>query len=105
MKTLIAALMIALTASSAMAEAPCESPPTLPCQKACAAMGAKFVMSMRQDRQNAINVVKSSATYSAGMVERARHLAGFAGVSLQDIDRMTLHDLAGAVGEYCTERR
>ena len=46
MKILIAALSLALTASAAMAEAQCENPRAEPCRKACAVMGAKFVLSI-----------------------------------------------------------
>jgi hypothetical protein len=47
MKTLVAAVTLILSASAAMAEAPCQNPVAPECQKACAVMGAKYVLAMR----------------------------------------------------------
>jgi hypothetical protein len=35
------------------------------------------------------------------MLENAQRLAGFTGVSLQEVDRMRLRDLSAAVDQYC----
>jgi hypothetical protein len=112
MKTLLAALILALTSSVAMGQAPCENPRTLPCQKACALMGAKFVLAMRKQAleieqlsrataSRARLVVSADETNTGQMLENAQRLAGFAGVSLQEVDRMRLRDLSAAVDQYC----
>jgi hypothetical protein len=112
MKILLAAVILALTSSVAIAEAPCESPRTLPCQKACALMGAKFVLAMREQTLEIEQVSQETASRgrvvlsSTGantwqMLENAQRLAGFAGVSLQEVDRMRLRDLGAAVDRYC----
>jgi hypothetical protein len=113
MKMLMAALILALTSSVAMGQAPCENPRALPCQKTCALMGAKFVLAMREQileieqlsRETAsrarLVVSAADGTNTWQMLENARRLAGFAGVSLQEVDRMRLRDLGAAVDRYC----
>jgi hypothetical protein len=44
MKPLIPAIALILSASAALADAPCEDPSAQLCQKACAVMAAKFVL-------------------------------------------------------------
>ena len=44
MNPLIPATVLLLSASAAMADAPCENPVAPVCQKACAVMGAKYVL-------------------------------------------------------------
>lgn len=112
MKTLLAALILALTSSVAMGQAPCENPRTPPCQKACALIAAKFVLSMRAQtleieqlsRETASRgrvVLSSSGANTWQMLENAQRLAGLAGVSLQEVDGMRLRDLGAAVEQYC----
>lgn len=48
MKTLISAVALILSASTAMAEAPCQNPVAPACQKACAVMGAKYILLIRE---------------------------------------------------------
>jgi len=107
MKTLIAAITLMLAASAAMAAAPCQNPLTLPCQKACAAMGVKFVLSMREQtlgtRVRTVHVGDTRETVEA--MASAQQLARFAGLSLQYIDGMTLHDVSRAVDAYCARPR
>ena len=50
MKTLLAAATLILSASAAMAGAPCENPSAELCQKACAVMAAKFVLATHPQR-------------------------------------------------------
>ena len=40
-------------------------------------------------------------SFDSLLLENARRLAGFAGVSLQEVDRMRLRDLGAAVDWYC----
>ena len=97
MKTLIAAIF-ALSASSALAQAPCENPTALPCQKACAVIGAKLVLA---ERQNAGATVRLTTLSSESAPDSAQRLARLAGVSLIDIDRMTLRDASDGVANSC----
>ena len=102
MKTLIAATIFALSASSALAQAPCENPTALPCQKACAVIGAKLVLA---ERQNAGAMVRLTTLSSEGAPDSAQRLAHLAGVSLIDIDRMTLRDASDGVAKYCRRQQ
>jgi hypothetical protein len=105
MKTLIAAVALTLSASAAMAEAPCENPVAQACQKACAVMGAKYVLSVRRkDAQPAARVQAvrvDSAEDNTGSLERAQHLARIAGLSLDYIDGLTLSQSKAAIAAYC----
>ena len=114
MKTLIAALTLALTASTAMAEAQCENPRAEPCRKACAVMGAKFVLSMREQALEMRAAARAAQTErptptKLGLISfdtdqtgaGARRLAYFAGLSLHYIDGMTFQEIRRAVDEYC----
>ena len=112
MKTLLAALILAMTSSVAMGQAPCENPRTLPCQKACALMAAKFVLSMRaqtleieqMSRETGARArlfLSADGTNTWQMPENARRLAEIAGVSLQEVDGMRPRDLRAAVEQYC----
>jgi hypothetical protein len=104
MKILIAALTLALTASAAMAEAPCENPSALPCRKACAVMGARFALSMREqalEMRAATPKLDLTSFDTDETLAGARRLASFAGLSLRYIDAMTLPEIRRAVNEYC----
>jgi hypothetical protein len=113
MKTLIAPLILVLMASSAMAEAPCENPHMLPCQKACAVMGAKFALTMHDHAlemralENAVQARRSTpmldltSLHATATQGDAEYLARFAGVSLSYIQGMTLKEAKRAVDDYC----
>jgi hypothetical protein len=115
MKTLIAALTLALLASPAFAEAPCQNPSTSRCQKACAIMGAKLALSMREqalatraqesDGHTFDATVRLTSLRTRDALEGAQRLARLAGFSLQDIDKMTLRDVSAAVVKNCRGRR
>jgi hypothetical protein len=113
MKTLIAPLILVLTASTAMAGAPCENPHMLPCQKACAVMGAKFALTMHEQAvemrtlESAVRARRSmpmldlTSLHATATQQDAEYLARFAGVSLTYIEGMTLKEAKRAVDEYC----
>jgi hypothetical protein len=112
MKILMAAVILVLGASTAVAEAPCQNPLTPPCQRACAIMGAKYVLLMRQQTQQTparVQTVRAgnpAAIDPAGPetgnpLEVAQRLARIAGLSLQYIDGMKLQEIKGAIAESC----
>jgi hypothetical protein len=104
MKMLITAMTLALTASAAMAEARCENPRAEPCRKACAVMGARFALSMREqalEMRAATPKLDLTSFDTDETLVGARRLAYFAGLSLQYIDAMTLPEIRRAVDEYC----
>ena len=104
MKTLMAAVTLILSASAAMAEAPCQNPISLPCQKACAVMGAKYVLSIReQNLQTGVQVkaVRAGNPFDRGDLAAAQRLASFAGLSLDYIDGLTMQQINGAIAAYC----
>jgi hypothetical protein len=104
MKTLIAAVSLILSASAAMAEAPCQDPVTIPCQKACAVMGAKYVLSMREQSLQAnvqVKAVRVGNPLDRGDLAAAQRLASFAGLSLDYIDGLTTQQINGAIAAYC----
>jgi hypothetical protein len=103
MKTLIAAVTLLLTALPALAGAPCQNPLTPSCQKACAVMGAKFVLAARpQSLLTPVQTVRANDTLDAGgAMDNARRLARLAGVSLDYIDGMTLQEINGAIAASC----
>lgn len=101
MKTPMAAMALLLSASAAMAEAPCQSPVGLECQKACAVMGAKYVLWRReQDRPAAVQLQTVSAN-SDSPLAAARRLAGFAGLSIDYVDNLSMRAVRQAVEATC----
>jgi hypothetical protein len=103
MKTLTAAAILLLSTSAAMAEAPCQSPQTPSCQKACAVMGAKFVLSMRKNTPPShVQTVRTAAPGDAeDSLEGAQRLARLAGLSLDYIEAMTVRDVNRGVAKSC----
>jgi hypothetical protein len=100
-KTLISAMVLLLSASAAMAEAPCQNPVATACQKACAVMGAKYVLAMREQNLQAgarIQIVRADAEKP---LASAQHLARFADLSLDYIDGLTVREISGAIAAYC----
>lgn len=112
MKTLTAAAALILSATTAMAEAPCQNPRTTPCQQACAMMGAKYVLLLRQPAQqtparvlpirasNSLAIAPASLV-AGGSLEAAQRLAHIAGFSVEDIGGMKLPDISSAIAESC----
>lgn len=98
MKTLIAVVALLLSASTAVAEAPCENPVTLACRQGCAVMGAKYVLMMREP--NLLTTVRVQ-TDNVGPLENAQRLARFAGLSLPYIASLTMQQINGAIAFSC----
>jgi hypothetical protein len=105
MKTLIAAATLILSVSAAMAQAPCEAPRAPACQKACAVMGAKFVLSMRDRSRGTRAPVQAvrmiDPVDSDPSLASAQRLASFAGLSLDYIDALTVQQISRAIVTYC----
>jgi len=103
MKTLLTAAALLLTASAAMAEAPCENPTAQICQKACAVMGAKYMLSVREQQLPArVRSVRAGDPLDqTGSFENAERLARFAGLSLDYIDGLPVEQISRAVATYC----
>ena len=113
MKTLIVPVMLLLTASTAMAQAPCENPIAPSCQKACAIMGAKFALTMHEQAlemrslESAVQAKSAkpkldlTSLHATATQADADQLARSAGVSLQSIDGITLREAKRAVDEFC----
>lgn len=105
MKTPIAAAIFILSASAAMAEAPCQNPVASDCQKACAMIGAKYILLMReQSLQPGAHFQMVRAEEPAdnpGSLENAQRLARIAGLTLDYIDGMTWPQSKATVAAYC----
>src|SRR5262249_20351111 len=105
MRTLIAAASLMLSASAAMAGAPCENPVSPPCQKACAVMGAKYVLALQgrgaplQARVQPARAGEPLAR-TASLVN-AERLARFAGLSLDYINALSAEQIGRAIAAYC----
>jgi 4-pyridoxate dehydrogenase len=116
MKTALAAVTLLMTVSAALAEAPWENPSAPQCQKACALMGAKFALSMREQAlktQAQILAVQSgrpaprvdlTSFDNDATLGGVRYLAQIAGRSLHDINGMTLREARHAVEQYCPQQ-
>ena len=98
MKALISVVALLLSASTAVAEAPCENPVTLACRQACAVMGAKYVLLMRES--NLPTTVRVH-TDNVGSLDNAQRLARFAGLSLPYIASLTVQQINGAIALSC----
>ena len=101
MKTLVAAVVLILSASAAMAEAPCQSPAAVECQKACAVMGAKYVLWRRERDLPAGAPLQTVSATSENPLAAARQLAGLAGLSLDYVDALSMQQVRQAVETYC----
>jgi hypothetical protein len=105
MKTLLAAATLILSASAAMAGAPCENPSAELCQKACAVMAAKFVLATHPQSHATGTPVRAAwvdnSDDNPGSLENAQRLAASAGLSLDYINGMTLTQSRAAVLAYC----
>lgn len=103
MRTLLAATALLLSASAAMAEAPCENPAAQICQKACAAMGAKYVLLLRERQLGAqVQPVRAGDPLDrTGSLENAERLARLAGLSLDYIDGLPAGQISRAIAAYC----
>jgi hypothetical protein len=105
MKPLLAALALILSASAALADAPCENPSTQLCQKACAVMAAKLVIATHPRSHSAATPVRAAwadnSDDNPGSAENAQRLAGIAGLSLDYINGLTLQQSKAAVVAYC----
>ena len=98
MKTLISVVALLLSISTAVAEAPCENPVTLACRQACAVMGAKYVLLMREP--NLLTTVRVQ-TDNVGSLDNAQRLARFAGLSLPYIAGLTVQQINAAIASSC----
>jgi hypothetical protein len=98
MKALISVVALLLSASTAVAEAPCENPATLACRQACAVMGAKYVLLMREP--NLPTTVRLQ-TDNVGSLDNAQRLARFAGLSLPYIASLTVQQINGPIALSC----
>ena len=98
MKTLIAIVALLLSASTAVAEAPCENPVTPACQKACAVMGAKYVLLKHEP--NLLTTARVQ-TDNVGSLDIAQRLVRFAGLSLPYIASLTVQQINGAITLSC----
>ncbi|MBV9554652.1 MAG: hypothetical protein JO032_17865 [Alphaproteobacteria bacterium] len=96
MRTIAAVAALILSASAAMAEAPCENPLAPPCQKACAALGAKLILATRR-----AGVQPVSAADGAGTMGGALHLARRSGRSVDYIEGVPFPRLREAVRASC----
>lgn len=105
MKPLIPALAFILSASAALAEAPCENPSTQLCQKACAVLATKFVLAAHPQNHSAATPVRAAwgdnSDDNPGSAEIAQRLAGIAGLSLDYINALPLQQSKAAVVAYC----
>jgi hypothetical protein len=97
---LIAAIALLLPTAAALAGAPCENPAEPLCRRACAVMGARFALSVRQhdERPSALQVAVGGEDTPEDAAVRLAHMAG---LPLDDIAGMTLRDTAAAVAKYC----
>jgi hypothetical protein len=98
MKTIAAAAALFLSASAALAEAPCENPVAPPCQKACAAMAAKLVLATRRP---SLQPVSTGDADAVGTTEGVQKLARLSGLTIDELERMPLSGLRRAVVSYC----
>jgi hypothetical protein len=98
MRTLISAVALLLSTATGMAEAPCENPVAPACQKACAVMGAKYVLSIREQSLPTPPRVQIG---NAGSLESAQRLARFAGLPLLYIDGLTVPQIKRGIALYC----
>jgi len=98
MKTLIVAVALILVASIAMAEAPCQNPVAPVCRKSCAVIGAKFILTMRE--QTLTTPVREQND-KVGSIEKAQRLARLAGLSLYYIDNLTVPQINRALAIFC----
>jgi hypothetical protein len=98
MKTLISVVALLLSASTAVAEAPCKNPVTLACRQTCAVMGAKYVLLMRDPNLPTTVPVQ---TDNVGSLDNAERLARFAGLSLPYIASLTVQQIHGAIALSC----
>ncbi len=107
MKTLVAATALLLSASAAMAEAPCQNPVASDCQKACAMIGAKYILSMREQSlppgAHFQTVRAEEPADNPGSLENAQRLARIAGLTLDYIDGMTWPQSKAAIAAYCPQ--
>jgi hypothetical protein len=101
MKTLVAATALLLSASAAMAEAPCQNPVAPSCQKACAVVGAKYVLAIRERSLQAGAHVQTVRADAGEPLASAQHLARLADLSLDYIDGLTVRQINGAIAAYC----
>jgi hypothetical protein len=101
MKTLIPALALILSAFAAMAEAPCQNPVVPACEKACAVMGAKYILWIRGRDLPAGAQLQTVSTDSQDALASAQHLASFAGLSLDYIDGLPMQQVKQAIAAYC----
>jgi hypothetical protein len=101
MKMLVAAVTLILSASAAMAEAPCENPVSPPCEKACAAMGAKYVLWRREQDRPGVAQLQTVSANSESPLAAAHRLAGIAGLSLDYVDALSMRQVSQAVETYC----
>jgi hypothetical protein len=101
MKTLIAAVTLVLSASAAMAEAPCQSPVAPECQKACAVMGAKYVLWSRDRDLPAGAQLQTVSDDGQNPLAAAQRLAGYTGLSLDYIGGLPMQQVKQAVETYC----
>jgi len=84
-----------------MADAPCQNPVVPACQKACAVMGAKYVLAMRERTLQAGIRVQTVRADAGEPLANAQYLARFAGLSIDYIDGLTVRQINGAIAAYC----
>ena len=101
MKVLVATVTLILSASAAMAEAPCQSPLGAECQKACAVMGAKYVLWRREQDRSAAAQLQTVSASSDNPLAAARRLASFADLSIDYVDHLSMREVRQAVEASC----
>lgn len=104
MKTLMAAVSLLLSASAALAGAPCQNPAVPACETACAALGAKLALSLRQQGAmpgGQVQKIGTGKSLDDDGFAGAQRLAHLARLSLDYIGGMTVQQARGAVAAYC----
>ena len=101
MNPLIPAAILLLSASAAMADAPCENPVVPVCQKACAVMGAKYILWRREQDRPGVAQLQIVSANSDNPLAAARRLASFAELSLDYVDGLSMGEVRRTVEASC----
>ena len=101
MTPLLPAMILLLSASAAMADAPCQNPVVPACRKACAVMGAKYVLWRREQDRPGVAQLQIVSANSDNPLAAARRLASFAGLSLEYVDGLSMNEVRRTVEASC----